>query len=111
MEKGQGNGTDTLQTNNVFTRKEYIEREAIIAILSQMANVTSHDYSAGISVAIDAIEIFPAADVVPVRHGRWIQYGAMKWYCSKCGLTIEAEAESLPNFCKDCGARMDGDGE
>ena len=30
MEKGQGNGTDTLQTDNVITRKEYIEREAFI---------------------------------------------------------------------------------
>ena len=28
MEKGQGKGTDTLQTDKVFTRKEYIEREA-----------------------------------------------------------------------------------
>ena len=28
MEKGQGKGTDTLQTDNVFTHKEYIEREA-----------------------------------------------------------------------------------
>lgn len=30
MEKGQGKGTDTLQTDNVFTRKEYIEREAAL---------------------------------------------------------------------------------
>ncbi len=30
MEKGQGKGTDTLATDKVFTRKEYIEREATI---------------------------------------------------------------------------------
>ena len=28
MEKGRGKGTDTLQTDKVFTCKEYIEREA-----------------------------------------------------------------------------------
>ena len=28
MEKGRGKGTDTSQTDTVFTRKEYIEREA-----------------------------------------------------------------------------------
>ena len=32
MEKGQGKGTDTLQTDNVFARKEYIERDAAIEI-------------------------------------------------------------------------------
>lgn len=43
MEKGQGKGTDTLPTDNVFTRKEYIEREAFIT---------------------RQVEDYPAADVV-----------------------------------------------
>ena len=37
MEKGQGKGTDTLPTDNVFTRKEYIEREAAIIWVKQGA--------------------------------------------------------------------------
>lgn len=52
------------------------------------------------------VDKIPAADVRPVVHRRWIRYGAEKWYCSGCGLTIETEEECLPNFCKDCGADM-----
>lgn len=37
MEKGQGKGTDTLQTDKVFTRKEYNEREAAIIWMKQEA--------------------------------------------------------------------------
>ena len=37
MEKGQSKRTDTLPTDNVFTRKEYIEREAAIIWVKQGA--------------------------------------------------------------------------
>ena len=50
-------------------------------------------------------------DLYPVAHGRWVRYGAEKWYCSECMLTIEAEKESLPDFCKACGAKMDGESQ
>lgn len=54
----------------------------------------------------------PAADVVPVRHGRWVHPapGDGEPYCSVC----HAEAEYFygygsfePDFCPSCGARMD----
>lgn len=61
---------------------------------------------------IDAIDAIPAADVAPVRHGRWIKPvpGDGENYCSVC------KAEQLwfygygylePNYCPNCGARMD----
>ena len=49
----------------------------------------------------------PAADVAPVRHGRWIHYpdcGVTK--CSHCGWSIEECWES--KRCPECGAKMDG---
>lgn len=47
---------------------DYIEREAAITMLCQNMNETSHDYAAGISVAVDLIDNFPAADVRPVSE-------------------------------------------
>ena len=55
----------------------------------------------------------PAADVQPVKHGRWIwdsnaphrEHGAYK--CSNCGCHSDFEE----NYCYNCGARMDGDAE
>lgn len=64
----------------------------------------------------------PAADVAPVRHGRWIglEYDGYAdgnpvydlWECSECG--EEVRGESVPEthlFCHNCGARMDGGAE
>ena len=48
------------------------------------------------------------ADVAPVVHGQWIHYpdyGVTR--CSHCGWSIEEYWE--PNYCPDCGARMDGE--
>lgn len=57
----------------------------------------------------------PAADVAPVRHGRW-QYNTdfYIWCCSECGENphkgtgVVTTAEKLPAYCPNCGARMDG---
>ena len=90
MEKGRGNGTDTLPTDNIFTRKEYIEREAALEEIINadvMCNIPADAYR----VLRRYIERIPAADVVsrdcydrllvendelrkerPVVHGRWI---------------------------------------
>ena len=61
---------------------------------------------------IECTQFVPAADVVPVRHGRWLRgnmptYGGYK--CSVCGgNTVHHKA----NYCPSCGALMkDGDGD
>ena len=53
----------------------------------------------------------PAADVAPVRYGRWIDqekytFGVM-YDCSICGNRILDNGHSW-NYCPNCGARMDG---
>lgn len=62
--------------------------------------------------------------LTPVRHGRWIgegdgyaETGGGKmalvydvWRCSECDYVIDDgtdEPEMLPNYCPDCGAKMD----
>ena len=54
-----------------------------------------------------------AADVVPVRHGRWIdaypdiEPNPMFMYgiCSECG--FEQGISKYLNYCPNCGAKMD----
>ena len=66
-----------------------------------------------------SINKIPAADVVPVRHGRWIKSPECPEeydICSVCGLNDKHRTradqehpafESLPLYCKWCGAKMD----
>lgn len=65
-----------------------------------------------IAGAMNAIDEMPAADVAPVRHGRWIeQYEEGLYSCSACGtewVTIEGTPkENDMDFCPHCGAKMD----
>ena len=84
---------------------EYIEREAFL------------DYMKGTSryfnVKFD-IENFPAADVAPVVHGRWIGAplcGNDNCRCSECGSRHDIHAnlrgKITQKYCPSCGAKMD----
>ena len=57
------------------------------------------------------IEDMPAADVAPVRHGRWVEkekytFGIM-YDCSLCENRILDNGHPW-NYCPNCGAKMDG---
>lgn len=43
-----------------------------------------------------------AANVAPVRHGRWYDKGALSCRCSECGCKSNRES----NYCPNCGALM-----
>ena len=67
------------------------------------------DESRVIRVARNDIELLPAADVAPVRHGRWDVDGVYV-VCSVCNrLTLSPIVKQLPTFkyCPNCGTRMD----
>ena len=63
---------------------------------------------------IDSNDIarFPTIEAEPVRHGRW------KWniertkpFCSECAEEPWRESNTkLPNYCPNCGAKMDLEG-
>ncbi len=53
------------------------------------------------------IEIAPTIDAVPVVYGRW--NGQHTAHCSICGrFCTLAYIEKYPNYCPNCGAKMDG---
>ena len=56
---------------------------------------------------------FPAADVAEVRHGRWIDYAEGGKQCTACkGVFWHGEYNPIePNYCPNCGARMDKEDE
>lgn len=91
---------------------EYIKREALIAKLKQMKlgehGLVERLFADGVYAVIAA---FPAADVAPVVHGRWIPFhskisGDIQ-YCSACEIGFAAKAD----YCPHCGAKMDGGAE
>ncbi len=60
---------------------------------------------------IDTFDDLPAADVQEVKHGKWQFAGDGIIECSICEETYTVTALLPRNFCPNCGARMDGDGE
>ena len=85
----------------------YIEREsAIKSLLDDSPEQVSYSRED----AADCIRYMDAADVVTVRHGRWlgskhkIFSNTYDYVCSKCGCDY-ALAEY--NYCPNCGAKMD----
>lgn len=94
---------------------EYIDREAATNvacnILWKMNNLSMNNLST--SVMAKALNSIPAADVVPVRHGRWVDKGEYA-VCTECGGRSGTQydgVELIPlmtQFCPNCGAKMDG---
>ena len=86
-----------------------------------MAEYIERDKSLLIYVSEDAYEQLqrvPAADVVPVRHGKWIKVDDGIYYHMECSLCHErplrnrwVDDNELSPYCPNCGARMDKDGD
>lgn len=110
---------------------EYIERSAAVCVANYAIDEhpydkdparpeTFSDYNSGWNDACDYIqeqlESVPAADVAPVKHGRWemrptgmmTEYGPeLKAFCTACN---NSNKQYQPPYCPHCGAKMDGDG-
>ena len=96
---------------------EYIERESLVRqIICNMTefvgapdDVQKHDEQC--NYAIDMIEDAPIADVAPVVHGQWEPGNPI---CPVCGgnkfkdLDADIWCDWQPDFCPNCGAKMDG---
>lgn len=95
----------------VLTMTEYIEREDLLELYRMDDPVLNENGHVPLSVIRQNIIDIPAADVAPVRHGRWIEqekytFGVM-YDCSICGNRILDNGHSW-NYCPNCGAKMDG---
>lgn len=65
------------------------------------------------NVVRKAIEEAPTADVVEVKHGVWIEHfagGCWHYDCPFCndGYATREKDNTPPNYCQNCGAKMDG---
>ena len=84
---------------------EYIEREA--ALREAESRIM---WGASAAAVYESIRDVPAADVAPVRHGRWINGDQ---YCPICkkdnfrGLDADIWSDWKPDYCPNCGAKMD----
>ena len=80
---------------------EYIEREAALMKLMQDGRSAKN---------LQSISDMPAADVAPVRHGRWEEAsdgdGIVCPFCRTDFCTIIYDTEYF-NYCPNCGAKMD----
>lgn len=93
---------------------EYIEREKVLSKAAPVEGCFSDMIS-----AYDVI-LLPAADVAPVRHGRWeemhyeggILDGTNFDRCSVCGYERVFDDPAFKTgfrYCPSCGAKMDGE--
>lgn len=97
-----------------MTMAEYIDREALYekAYWHGEHPDVGNPFPDGVdAIDIKDVDAIPAADVAPVRHGRWLEvrekrlFGEHYFLCSNCksrnGLMIPF------NYCPNCGSKMD----
>lgn len=98
---------------------KYLDREAALSIREPPKSNRHYQtdnlddaYGQGWDDALCCIERLPTADVVSVRHGRWIHTDyAIHWTakdeCSECAYhTCDRDDLSKYNYCPNCGADM-----
>lgn len=105
------------EIKNNGTKAEYIERKALEnAMAIAAANGKEEDCHVW-ARAICLLHDVQTADVVPVVHGRWIEYPRAHYFkCSNCKYTVPHRKANLVNgkreynYCPHCGAKMDWEG-
>ena len=91
---------------------EYIDREAEVDAVADIYYDTP-----GINLTAEKLEAaingIPAADVAPVRHGRWETNSDRpdSLICSICKCGFDMWKHDPHNYCPSCGAKMYGDGK
>ena len=96
---------------------EYIEREVLTNALDDLCNrVCAYSKeqryvmcgSCPLGSAFDMVEELPAADVVPVVHGKWVIDNPKQvlMHCSNCNW---CNLSWKWKYCPNCGAAMDGE--
>ena len=117
-------------TERSATRSEYIKREDAEKIITEAIKQAEENtgcvivdtftgWSSIESYAKEAMSDAPTADVVEVRHGRWLRVGQsyidpnkfLCFECSICGYTLDNHIKVEQSYCPNCGARMDGEEE
>ena len=85
---------------------DLISREALLKELCEGCNGAKKKGCGNPCCDYELIELAPAVDAEPVRHGRWIgtSFGTIK--CSLCGSSYNIY-KGFAEYCAGCGAKMD----
>lgn len=91
---------------------DLISREAAMDIIRERGNASGVPLKAVFCNAAHLLELLPAVEAEPVRHGTWELVpvgvnGHVTAYhgCSACGCVFKSPL----NYCPNCGAKMDGE--
>lgn len=88
---------------------EYIKREDLLELYRMDDPVLNENGHVPLPVIRQNIMDIPAADVAPVRHGRWeIVIGSNRkeyMVCTCC--RVSQELTGVFTYCPNCGAKMD----
>ena len=100
---------------------EYLSKETLQEKLNRKkAGPANKRYTEGWNDAIlmvkSMIHSEKAADVAPVRHGRWVKMDTTGllavepvWNCSSCGYPVGVSVAGS-KYCPNCGCKMDLEG-
>ena len=94
----------------------YVPKSDILDLITEENEAGGFTDYSNYSNLWDEVDDMPAADVKPVKHGRWIaEYdcGYITPHCSECGETALTKEETgydyvYSSYCPHCGAKMDG---
>ena len=98
---------------------DLISRKDAIDIMNAKGDVAQGTPKAVFYSAAHMLEMLPAVDAKPVRHGTWemcratikkdfVTFTGTYPTCSLCGHVEYGVDKSTP-YCPGCGAKMDGD--
>lgn len=96
---------------------EYIRREDVLKGKKTGTFANGICLVAEPCVTVKYIESIEPADVVQVVHGKWKKIGmwGRVYRCNQCGNFLDFDGvnagRGAANFCPNCGAKMDAQGE
>lgn len=92
---------------------EYVTKEQVIDWFRPYGHM---DESIPYETMVSDLRGMPAADVAPVRHGRWnrpyiswflpIKIKNPHFFCTNCAYPVKQRG--VTKYCHNCGAEMDG---
>ena len=89
---------------------EYIERKDLLELYRMDDPILNENGHVPLLVIRQNIMDIPAADVAPVRHGRWEivvgSNGKEYMVCTRC--RVSQDLTGVFTYCPNCGCRMDG---
>ena len=102
---------------------DYIKKNEAISIpvlpKEHRKQFSSYDdaFETGWNEALSCVNLIPSADVVEVVHSDWSSIIGSMMVCPCCGLSVDVNITDayfdhyteVPNYCPNCGAKMDGE--